>query len=52
LLTNKTFKLADVKWFMSEVIDRVTVEGHQKCEKHAEMLQDDDFMKECSRQYN
>jgi hypothetical protein len=34
---------------MSDVIDRVTVEVWQKCVTHAERLQDDDFVKECSR---
>jgi hypothetical protein len=46
---NKTFKLADVGQLMSDVIDRVTVEDWQECVRHAERLQDDDFVKECSR---
>jgi hypothetical protein len=34
---------------MSNAIDRVTVEDWQKCVRHAESLQEDDFVKECSR---
>jgi hypothetical protein len=34
---------------MSNATDRVTVEDWQKCVRHAERLQDDDFVKECSR---
>jgi hypothetical protein len=45
---NKTFKLADVEQLMSDVIDSVTVEDWQKCVRHAERLQEDDFVKECS----
>jgi hypothetical protein len=46
---NKTFKLADVERLMSDVIDRVTVEDWKKCVRHAKRLQEDDFVKECSR---
>jgi hypothetical protein len=46
---NKTFKLADVERLMSDATDRVTVEDRQKCVRHAERLQEDDFVKECSR---
>jgi hypothetical protein len=46
---NKTFKLADVERRTSDAIDRVTVEDWQKCVRHAERLQEDDFVKECSR---
>jgi transposase len=46
---NKTFKLADVERLMSDAIDRVTVEDWQKCVRHAERLQHDYFVKECSR---
>jgi hypothetical protein len=47
---NKTFKLADdAERLMSDAIDRVTVEDCQKCVRHAERLQEYDFVKECSR---
>jgi hypothetical protein len=46
---NKTFKLADVEGLMSDAIDRVTAEDWQKCVRHAERLQEDDSVKECSR---
>jgi hypothetical protein len=45
----KTFKLADVEQLLSDVIDRVTVEDWQKCVRHAERLQGDDFVNKCSR---
>jgi hypothetical protein len=34
---------------MSDAIARVTVDDWQKCVRHAERLQDDDSVKECSR---
>jgi hypothetical protein len=34
---------------MSDATDRVTVEDSQKSVRHAEGLQEDDFVKECSR---
>jgi hypothetical protein len=46
---NTTFMLADVEWLMSDTTDRVTVEDWQKHVRHAERLQDDGFVKECSR---
>jgi hypothetical protein len=46
---NKTFKLADVERLMSDVTDRVTAEDWQKCVRHAERLQENYFVKECSR---
>jgi hypothetical protein len=46
---NETFKLADVEWLLSDAIDRVTVEDWQKYVRHAERLQENYFVKECSR---
>jgi hypothetical protein len=46
---NKTIKLADVRWPMSDEIDRATVEDWQKYVRHAEVLQDNYFVKECTR---
>jgi hypothetical protein len=46
---NKTFKLADAERLMSDATDRVTVEDWQRCVRHAERLQEDDSVKESSR---
>lgn len=46
---NKTFKLKDVEKLMNEEIDKVTQANWENCVRHAEKLQEEDFMKEVQR---
>lgn len=46
---NRTFKLEDVERLTSEAIDHVTAEDWEKCVRHAENLQSDDWQKEIVR---
>lgn len=42
---NKTFKIKDVRKLLEEALLNVTVDDWKKCVKHAEELQEDDFVK-------
>ena len=42
---NNTFKIADVERLVNEELDNVTQEQWASCVKHAEQLQEDDFVK-------
>lgn len=46
---NKTFKIEDVERLTSEAIDSVTPADWEKCVKHCEKLQADDWEKEIVR---
>lgn len=49
---NNTFKINDVKKLLEEAIKKVTVDDWQKCVRHAENLQEADFIKEGLRDEN
>jgi hypothetical protein len=41
---NKTSKLADVQRLVSEATDKATAEDCEKCVRHANRLQEEDFL--------
>ncbi|PSN44899.1 hypothetical protein C0J52_06180 [Blattella germanica] len=46
---NNTFKMADIEVLLNEAINSITIAAWEKCVKHAEKLQEDDFAKEIAR---
>lgn len=48
---NTTFKIADVERLMHEAIDAVTQSNWERCVRHAEKLQEEDYAKEGFRDH-
>lgn len=46
---NNTFKMSDVERLTHEAIDSISVTAWADCVRHAEKLQEEDYLKECAR---